>query len=226
MTELATGALLGFALAASPGPVNALAFMLGLKHGTSRAVFLIAGAHSADLLYAILVVVGAGPLFSRPAAQAVLSLGGGVFLAFIAVKNMYAVRSDQGAVSGRGQHGASLFQAYRDGFTVALLSPLTIVFWMSVFGGYYADIRARGSGISAASILAAVFVGTVLWMALVAGSIRLGRTRLSGRSYRLLVTILSIALLGFAGRLLWRGLGTMLLAAGLSLGTSGGVLPV
>ena len=74
MRELISVALLGFALAASPGPVNALAFARGLRSGALGAVLLTMGAHTADVLYATLVILGAAPFVNRPAVQVVLSI--------------------------------------------------------------------------------------------------------------------------------------------------------
>jgi len=53
MSEVPSVALLGFALAASPGPVNALAFARRLRAGASRPVLLTLGADTADVLYAM-----------------------------------------------------------------------------------------------------------------------------------------------------------------------------
>src|SRR5262245_41142353 len=134
MRELISVAILGFALAASPGPVNALAFARGLRSGALSTVLLTLGAHTADVLYATLVLLGAGPLVNRPTVQVVLSIGGGVFLARLGIANLrLAWRPEPDVAPGPGGQG-SRFAAYREGFTIALLSPLTIVFWMSVFG--------------------------------------------------------------------------------------------
>jgi threonine/homoserine/homoserine lactone efflux protein len=202
--ELGSVALLGFALAASPGPVNALAFARGLRHGAAQAVLLALGADTADVLYATLVILGAGPFVDRPAVQVALSLGGGLFLAHLGIANLRAAWREP-APTGSGSEGGSRLSAYRQGFTVALLSPLTIVFWMSVFGGYYAEATARGSRIPPALLLAVLMLGAAIWTALVALLIHFGRRSLRGRWYAVLVTALSILLLAFAMRLLWTG---------------------
>lgn len=209
MTELASMALLGFALAASPGPVNALAVARGLRDGASRAVLLTAGAHTADTLYATLVILGAGPFVNRPAVQVALSIGGGLFLAHLGIANLRSAwRRDQALPVGADGKGP-LWAAYREGFTVALFSPLTIVFWMSVFGGYYAEATARGSRTSPVVLLAFLMVGAGLWTGLAALAIYCGRKSLRGGWYEVLVIGLSMLLLAFAGRLLWSGLVTL-----------------
>jgi threonine/homoserine/homoserine lactone efflux protein len=126
-------------------------------------VLLTLGAHTADVLYATLVLLGAAPFVNRPAAQVVLSIGGGVFLARLGLANLrLARRPGPGTVPEPGGQG-SRFAAYREGFTVALLSPLTIVFWMSVFGGYHAEATARGLRIPPVFLLVVLMLGTALW---------------------------------------------------------------
>ena len=89
---------------------------------------------------------------------------------------------------------------------VALLSPLTIIFWMSVFGGYYAEATARGSRTAPALLLIVLLLGASLWTCLAALAIHFGRKTLRGRWYAGFVTLLSIVLLAFAARLLLAGL--------------------
>jgi threonine/homoserine/homoserine lactone efflux protein len=205
LSELGAAALLGFALAASPGPVNALAVARGLRDGASRAVFLVLGADTADIIYATLVMLGAAPFVNRPAVQVLLSIGGGLFLGRLAVSNVQSAWRPAPATAGEAGHGGSRLAAYREGFLIALLSPLTIVFWMSVFGGYYAAATARGSRVPPVLLLAALMLGAAVWSAFAALLIHFGRRGLRGRWYAWLVTALSILLLAWAVRLLWTG---------------------
>jgi threonine/homoserine/homoserine lactone efflux protein len=208
MTDLPAMVLLGFALAASPGPVNALAFARGLREGVAQAVLLVLGADTADVLYATLVILGAGPFVNHPAAQVVLSIGGGFFLAHLGVANLRAARRPPPAATDAGGRGTML-ASYREGFTVALLSPLTIVFWTSVFGGYYAEATARGSRTPPVLLLAALLLGAGVWTAVATLMIHFGRKAFRGRGYTVFVTILSVVLLAFAARLLWTGVVTL-----------------
>jgi threonine/homoserine/homoserine lactone efflux protein len=208
MSELPFLALLGFALAASPGPVNALAFARGLRDGASRTVLLTLGADTADILYATLVILGAGPYLDRPDVQLTLSIGGGLFLAQLGLVNLRAAWRAPSTAALTPARG-SAFAAYREGFSAALLSPLTIVFWMSVFGGYYASLVVRGVRTSPVLMLGALMLGAALWTSVAAVTIHLSRKALPGRWYAVLVTLLSLTLLVFAARLLSTGLLTL-----------------
>ncbi len=205
LSDLGQAALLGFALAASPGPVNALAVARGLRDGASRAVFLVLGADTADILYATLVILGAAPFVNRPSVQILLSIGGGLFLGHLAITNLISAWRPTPAATVDAGRGASRLAAYREGFLVALLSPLTIVFWMSVFGGYYAAATARGSRIHPVLLLTALMLGAGVWTAVATLLIHFGRQGVRGRWYALLVTGLAILLLVWALRLLWTG---------------------
>jgi threonine/homoserine/homoserine lactone efflux protein len=186
--------------------VNALAFARGLRDGASGAIFLILGADTADILYATLVILGAAPFVNRPSVQIVLSIGGGLFLGHFAVANVRAAWRPEKAPAALAARGGSRLAAYREGFLVALLSPLTIVFWMSVFGGYYAAATARGSRIPPVLLLAALMLGAAVWSSFAALMILFGRRTLRARWYALLVTSLSLLLLAWALRLIWTGL--------------------
>jgi L-lysine exporter family protein LysE/ArgO len=208
LSELGAAALLGFALAASPGPVNALAFARGLRDGASYAVLLVLGADTADILYATLVILGAAPFVNRPPVQIALSIGGGLFLGHIALANLRAAWRPAPAPALAAGRRASRLAVFREGFLVAVLSPLTIVFWMSVFGGYYAAATARGARIHPVALLAALTLGAGVWTGLATLMIHFGRRGLRGlrgRWYAVLVTALSIVLLGWSLRLLWTG---------------------
>jgi L-lysine exporter family protein LysE/ArgO len=205
MSELPSVALLGFALAASPGPVNALAFVRGLRHGASQALFLALGASSADAFYATLVILGAGPFINRVAVQVVLSIGGGLFLAHLGLANLRALFRPKPEASVEEKGGGSWGAAYRTGLMVALLSPVTIVFWMSVFGGYYAEATARGSRTPPVLLVTVLLLGASAWSACAALLIHFGRRALQGPWYTALVTVLSVVLLAFAGRLMATG---------------------
>jgi threonine/homoserine/homoserine lactone efflux protein len=88
---------------------------------------------------------------------------------------------------------------------VALLSPVTIVFWMSVFGGYYAEATARGSRTPPVLLVSVLLLGASAWSACAALLIHFGRRALQGPWYTALVTVLSVVLLAFAGRLMATG---------------------
>lgn len=189
--------------------MNALAVAHGLRDGASRAVFLVLGADTADILYATLVILGAAPFVNRPAVQILLSIGGGLFLGHIALANLRAAWRPAPATTVEAGRSGSRLAAYREGFLVALLSPLTIVFWMSVFGGYYAAATAHGSRIPPVLLLAALMAGAAVWTLLATLIIHFGRRSLRGRWYAVLVTALSILLLAWAVRLLWTGIGML-----------------
>jgi threonine/homoserine/homoserine lactone efflux protein len=204
LSELPAAALLGFSIAASPGPVNALAVVRGLKHGASQAVLLALGATTADALYALLVVLGAGPFVSLPWVQVFLSLFGGLFLVRLGWKNLSAVLHPSTEVS-EGELEGPPPAPYRTGFTIALLSPITIVFWMSVFGGYYAHVVAQGSKTPPFLIVAVLLLGATVWSGAWALMIHFGKKAIRGSLYRGLVAFLSLVLLFFALRLIAGG---------------------
>src|SRR5271170_2837863 len=74
MPLLASGFLLGWSVAWPPGPINAEIARLCLAGGFWAGFTLLLGACSADALWAVLVSLGVGVLFTGPIMREVLGV--------------------------------------------------------------------------------------------------------------------------------------------------------
>lgn len=123
------GMLLGFGAAVPLGPINILIMNEALRD-YKKAVSIGLGALSADLTYLILILFGLTTFLQHEILLQGLSVFGGVFLLYMAYL-IYANRHEK-IKSVKTLKERSLISRYFKGFLLTLLSPYTILFWLSV----------------------------------------------------------------------------------------------
>jgi len=123
------GLLLGYGASVPLGPINVLIMNYALQ-SYKRAFLIGLGAMSADITYLLLIVYGLIGLIEGTYHMTVISLFGGMFLLYIAFL-IYKNR-DQTMEDKSGLEDEPLFKVYLKGFTLTLLNPYTIGFWLSV----------------------------------------------------------------------------------------------
>jgi len=198
---LSAGAVLGLSAGAAPGPLTALVLSLSLRHGAAQgaraalAPLVTDAPIVAAAVLAVFTLAGAGPLLG------VLSICGGLFVAWLGVKS--ASWAGEGSVEQRAP--ASLRQAIGANF----LNPNPYVFWFTVGGPLV--VRAWHENPTGAALFLAGFyfclVGLKLAMALLASK---SRSFVSGRGRIWMVRAMGGALFAFAALLLYDGITRLL----------------
>ncbi len=177
LTSLAAGVVFGIALAAPPGPMNAIIAEESVLRGWGAGFRAGLGAMIADVLFLVLAFVGVVAVVERYGAlQSVLYLLGGVLMLVFAVG---AWREARGAASFTDdlEAGATGFQK---AFVLAATNPFQIGFWLTVGVGLIKpgtlDVLAHVPGIGDAlagsfvvetgsfALLVGFFGGIVLWI--------------------------------------------------------------
>jgi threonine/homoserine/homoserine lactone efflux protein len=178
-----TGFLLGWSVAWPPGPINAEIARRCLARGFHAGFGLLLGACSGDALWALLVSLGVGTLFTAPAMRGLL---GGVSVALLLSLAVLFLRGawrevnagpDEAAPSARFDHGRG---SYLLGATMALTSPWNVAFWLAAVGR--PEMTRLGLGallVVAASVIAGALTWGLLWL----GAILLLRRRAAGRGW-------------------------------------------
>lgn len=123
------GMLLGFTAAVPLGPINLLIMNESLK-SYKNGVCVGLGAMSADTTYLLIILFGLSTYFNHPTVLNSLSLFGSFFLLYIAYA-IYKHRNDEIKKVHIDAKG-SLFKHYIKGYALTMLSPYTIVFWLSI----------------------------------------------------------------------------------------------
>jgi threonine/homoserine/homoserine lactone efflux protein len=164
---LVTGFLLGWSVAWPPGPINAeIARRSGSGHFAS-GIAVLAGAASADAMWAVAVALGVGLLFTAPLARGamgVLSIALLLALAFLFLRGAwraFAGAADESAAKREPPaRRGGVRSGYGLGAAMALTSPWNVAFWLAAMG------RPELAGAKPGSLLVmaiAVIAGALTW---------------------------------------------------------------
>src|SRR3954468_10899369 len=186
--------LLGFTLAAPIGPVNSARLDKGIKNGFWHAWIVGAGSMIADGFFMLMVYLGMVHFLDVPIIQIFLWLFGGFILIYSGVEGLVNMKSITLADS-RGKD--SLFKCFVTGFIMSITSPLSVLFWLGIYG----SILAKTAQINGTGMLlvysSMIFLGLTLWDIFVAGLTTGLRRFLTLSSLRMISIFSGVSLIGF-----------------------------
>ena len=188
---VARGLALGFAIAATFGPIGVLCLRRTLAGGFLIGFASGLGAATADAAYAAVAAFGLSALMSLLIDQVVwVRVVGGAFLVYVGVQSMRA----QPARASDTPPGWGLMTSFASTLGLTLSNPMTILSFVGIFAGL--GVGADGGAL----LVAAVFVGSAAWWVILAGTASHLRERLTPRVMRAvnLGSGLSIAAFGVA----------------------------
>jgi chemosensory pili system protein ChpE len=193
-----TGVALGFAYCAVPGAVNTECIRRGLVGGMRPALLIQIGAIVGDLFWATLGLTGAAILRRFDAVTVLLGLIGAGFL-FALARNSFlaAIRPSAASTAVAGKPGRPLLV----GMAFSLANPAGLAFWSGMGSGLLATL-GEPTRVQIALILAAFFVGALLWSGLVSAIVSWGRRFATPKLFRWVDAISGVALSYFGVRLL------------------------
>src|SRR3954449_3062760 len=186
--------LLGFTLAAPIGPVNSARLDKGIKNGFWHAWIVGAGSMIADGLFMLMVYLGMVHFLQIPIIQIFLWLFGAFILLYSGIEGILGVNSITLADS-RGKD--SLVKCFFTGFIMSITSPLSILFWLGIYGSVLAK-TAQTNGTEQLLIYSSmIFLGLALWDILIAGLTTSFRRFLTMGSLRFIAISSGYSLIGF-----------------------------
>ncbi|SDJ39833.1 Threonine/homoserine/homoserine lactone efflux protein [Halovenus aranensis] len=215
------GVLFGLALAAPPGPMNAIIAEESVVRGWVAGVIAGAGAMTADIIFFVLALAGVATVIQQwPLLRGAMVTVGGLLMLYFALD---AVQSAQETLTGSDVAGES--RGFEKAFVLALTNPFQILFWLTVgvamldpgtidvlsHTPYVGDAAAGLVVVETGSIalLAGFFGGILVWITgfpavLVATDNRIDSLApvVAGAS--------ALILVGFGFLFLWDGIGTLL----------------
>jgi L-lysine exporter family protein LysE/ArgO len=185
---------LGLSLAAPIGPVNAAQMDKGIKSGFLQAWLLGLGALTADIVYMITVYLGVVKFLETPFMQSFLWLFGFFVLMYTGIETL--INANKIEMESREEESG--LRSFGTGFLMSISNPLTILFWLGIYGSVLAKTAsAYGTGELVIYSLG-IILGLVLWdivMAAISSSFR----RLLTARLLIFISILSgVSLIGFA----------------------------
>jgi threonine/homoserine/homoserine lactone efflux protein len=198
--------LLGFTLAAPIGPVNSARLDKGIKNGFWHAWIVGAGSMIADGFFMLLVYLGMVHFLEVPIIQIFLWLFGGFILMYSGIEALANMNSITLADS-RGKD--SLFKCFLTGFIMSITSPLSILFWLGIYG----SILAKTAQVNGTGMLlvysSMIFLGLTLWDIFVAGLTTGLRRFLTLSTLRFLTIFSGVSLIGFGLYFGYQGINTL-----------------
>jgi L-lysine exporter family protein LysE/ArgO len=163
---------LGLSLAAPIGPINAAQLDTGIKKGFWHAWILGWGAILADMLYMALVYFGVVHFLELPFMKTFLWLFGFFVLTYTGIEGLLHA----GKISVDERHAKdSHFSSFLSGFFMSVSNPLTILFWLGIYGSVLANAATKYDLNHLLLYSSAIFLGILGWdltMALIASSFR------------------------------------------------------
>jgi threonine/homoserine/homoserine lactone efflux protein len=220
VVSLAAGAVFGLALAAPPGPMNAVIAEESVVRGWPAGFRAGLGAMSADLVFLGLALAGVVTVVERyPGLRGAMVTVGGVLMLYFAVD---AARSTDATLAGEKTDGG---RGFSKAFVLALTNPYQILFWLTVGVGLldpgqldvFARVPAVGDALAgtlvvqtgSVALVAGLFGGVLTWIlgfpaALVAASRRVEA------AVPVVAGLSALVLAGFGVLFLWDGLATLL----------------
>lgn len=192
MHSFLLGSLLGLGAAIPIGPVNLEIIRRNLRFGTPYGISTGLGACTADLIYLILLCLGALTLLQYPTLLRIISILGSLILIWFAIG---AFRSKITSISDHDQK-PSLLRFGLEGFAMTAINPFTILFWASISSQLSLKALTGTSAIFLAGC--GVIAGTVSWVLFINLVVHFTRHRLSATMIRGLNYVGGFILLGFA----------------------------
>ena len=216
--SLGAGVVFGLALAAPPGPMNAVIAEEAVIRGRFAGARAGLGAATADFVFFLLALLGIVTFIQQfELLRAAMVVAGGCIMLYYAYGAVEDVQetytADAGTESGKG---------FRKAFVLALTNPYQIVFWLTVGVGLLEpgriDVLAEVSSSLAGrlvietgspALLVGLFVGIALWVLGFPAALAAARDRID--SLAPIVAYLSAAVLaGFGCYFLYDGAATLL----------------
>jgi putative LysE/RhtB family amino acid efflux pump len=203
MTALLVGFGLGFFVAAQLGPISLLAIRSTLRSGVVIGLAIGAGVAVIDTLYAAAGAAGAAGLLAFEPLRMTFGLLGAAVLLVLGARTLWsAFRVRMGGESR--EELATPRAAFLTALAATASNPLTIASWAAVFAA--ASTAGAASGAGAAPLLAGVGIGSLTWMALLAGGVSVARRWVGPRLLRTVDGVAGAGLIGFGGLLAYRTL--------------------
>lgn len=188
------GILLGLAVAAPVGPIGVLCIQRSLSGGFLSGFSGGIGTAVADAVYAALAAAGFAILAgSLGPLQDILRWGGAAFIAWLGWRTAFAVPAETAA---QGDRTGSPLRLFAVTFALTLSNPATVLSFAALFAGL--GLAADPSLAAATAAVAGVFIGSLLWWAILSGTVAALRHRVDAALRQWINRIAGMALILFA----------------------------
>lgn len=205
MTIILKGLALGWSIAWPPGPINTEMIRRGLTGSFWSAYAVGLGACCGDFLWAVGTAMGVGMIMKEDNVRPILGTVSLILLLYLAYtflagawKQWKKQKSGEAAQFDPPNHSAR--RGFFLGWTMAMISPWNLAFWLAVMGAQTGNAMSIGESLILAT---AVITGASAWGLVLTVSVKLGARFTSPAWETVTRAITGILMLVFAGMLLW-----------------------
>ena len=195
MNSIFTYIFLGISMAAPIGPVKSVLLNTGIKNGFFHAWFFSLGALTTDIMYMFIVYFGVGQFIDSPLMKIILWSFGCFVLLYTGIENLLSLHKIE--MNLKYGKRVRLRKSILSGFFMSLLNPLTILFWLGIYGSILANTAGVSTGyqifINSIAILAGIILVDFIMSFLSSGA----RKLLSTKLLKIVSLISSIIMIGF-----------------------------
>ena len=191
---LIRGFALGFAIAASPGPIFFLCLRRSLLRGWLTGLVSGLGVATADAFYAAVAVFGVAAVVTTTLAPVArwLALAGGLALVFIGIRSVVSTPATREATTNTT--GGGLAWAYASILGLTITNPATIISFAALAAALGAGLS--GSWTLPALVVAGVGLGSASWWLILAAITALLRARVTPTVARTIGIVSGLAIAG------------------------------
>ena len=149
--SLVAGILIGLSLAVPPGPMNAIIASESVKRSYVNGIKLGMGAMTADAIFLAITLIGVTVLFTGDAVKLIVSIAGGIILAYIAVMT---IKSFNRPLTESDKE--TMRSPYLTGLVIGITNPSQILWWITAGAALIANFNALG--------IVGFFIGIIIWV--------------------------------------------------------------
>lgn len=195
MNSLFTYFFLGVSLAAPIGPVKATLLNKGIKDGFFHAWFFGLGAIATDILYMLMVYFGVAQFIDSPFMKTFLWSFGFFVLMYTGIENLLTLHTI--SMDSKYRKTVRLRQSFLSGLLMAFLNPLTILFWLGIYGSILVSGGGTLTGIEIIFFSITILLGITL-VDLIMSTISSGSRKVLSTSFLKTVSLISsLSMIGF-----------------------------
>lgn len=186
--------LLGLSLAAPIGPINAAQIDRGIRSGFMHSWLIGVGAVVADGIYMLVVYIGVVNFLQLSFMQTFLWLFGAFVLIYTGVETIL----NAGKIHLNDSRAKDpLIRSFLSGFFMSISNPLTILFWLGIYGSVLAKTASTYDTSKLVFYSSAIFIGLLLWDITMAGVASSFRTFVTSRLLIMISLFSGLSLVGF-----------------------------
>lgn len=187
--------VLGVTLAAPMGPVNSARLDKGIKNGFWNAWIVGAGSMTADAIFMLLIFMGLVSFLSVPMVQIFLWIFGALVLIYSGIEGITSAEAID--INYAGRRKESLMRSYMVGFMVSITSPLSILFWLGIYGSILAKTATSYGTVHLLMYSSMIFLGLAIWDLCIAALTTGLRRYLNMKMLKGISVLSGLSLIGF-----------------------------